>query len=816
MSRPGSLLSASLRIVGAALLALATLVAPAYAASPTAAPAAQPLASQLNADGTLAPGASGSFDTSGYALTLGANGAPRFVPAAANAVAGDEGWDDRFGTPGTYNVTNLYAMAAAPNGDVYVGGWFRSIPGVTSSGILRWDGNRWHALGEGIRGGGENVYAIALRDNLVYVAGDFTNAGDVAANDIAVWDGQSWAAVGDGTGPRLSSYGSFEEGYLYAAAVAPNGDLYVGGRFNQIDDVAANGVARWDGQGWHALGKGIYELSDAEGAEPMDAWVYALAISDDGALYAGGRFNRAGELKANAVARWDGSAWSALGSGLRTESDYETNGDVRALAVGNGVLYAGGQFARAGGVNAKNIAAWNGSAWSALGSGLAEQYESSPPVLSLALDGATLYAGGEFDSAGGKSIKGLARWNGSAWSAVGDGANVISHSSDVIARTIAIGADGLFAAGQIDQVGTRYVFGIARWDGQNWDSLGYGVATYGDSPAEIRSIAIDDAGRVYIAGFISQVAGIQVSNVAMWDGAEWNDLGGGVKGGNNYVSAVLAVGDEVFVGGDFSQAGELPTTNIARWTISTQTWSAVGTGIDGGVRALAFGDGLLFAGGGFDNAGGVEAKDLASWDGAKWSGLAGDFEIFEIFDTGNEAGTYVNALAYANGRIYAGGYFQTIHEKGAPLRSGYTVVHNLISYELDSGEWFLLGTPLFPGVTNGGSSGFGTYVYALAYVNGGIYVGGEFNRAGNTPARNLARYDLATDVWTAPGTTGGNVEKEAVRGLTAYGNDLFVAGAFTTIGTSPARYVARYDTAAGQWSTLGSGLRWYNDKFTVA
>jgi hypothetical protein len=43
---------------------------------------------------------------------------------------------------------------------------------------------------------------------------------------------------------------------------------------------------------------------------------------------------------------------------------------VFALAVSGSDVYAGGNFKTAGGGAATNIAKWNGSSWSALGSGM--------------------------------------------------------------------------------------------------------------------------------------------------------------------------------------------------------------------------------------------------------------------------------------------------------------------------------------------------------------------------------------------------------------------------------------------------------------
>ena len=147
--------------------------------------------------------------------------------------------------------------------------------------------------------------------------------------------------------------------------------FYAGGEFTSAGGSPANGIAKWNGSTWSAPGSGV---------SGVDYPYVSTLLWNDGQLYAGGRFTTAGGVTVNHVARWDGAAWNALGSGVGDGVNYAA---VYALLKdATGGIVAAGDFPKIGATNAGSIARWNGSTWQPLGSGV------SGWVWDLAKDGA--------------------------------------------------------------------------------------------------------------------------------------------------------------------------------------------------------------------------------------------------------------------------------------------------------------------------------------------------------------------------------------------------------------------------------------------
>ncbi len=351
--------------------------------------------------------------------------------------------------------------------------------------------------------------------------------------------------------------------------------LYAGGNFTTAGGVSANFIARWNGQNWSPLGSG------------MDSFVHALTVFDDGsgagpALYAGGYFTTAGGVSASRIARWNGQNWSPLGNGM--------NNAVNALTVfddGSGAgpsLYAGGLFTTAGGVSASRIARWDGQNWSPLGGGM----NGGVADLTVFDDGSgagpALYAGGNFTTAVGVSANHIARWDGQNWSPLGSGMDSFVHALTVFDDGSGAGP-ALYAGGNFTTAGGVSANFIARWDGQNWSPLGSGMDSF------VLALTVFDDGSgagpaLYAGGNFTTAGGVSASSIARWDGQNWSPLGSGIHG---WVVALTVfddgsgAGPALYVGGAFI-ASPADDSFLARWQ---------GCTVDSGDPADLNGDGVV-------------------------------------------------------------------------------------------------------------------------------------------------------------------------------------------------------------------------------
>ncbi|MCU0867811.1 MAG: hypothetical protein MUC36_28835 [Planctomycetes bacterium] len=642
----------------------------------------------------------------------------RLVLGGSFRVAGDilansiAAWDPAIGTWAPFGAgldIHVRALVALPNGELLAAGDNPGLAGPSFQ-VARWNGSTWLPLAAGFsdQGGPFEIRAATVLPNGdLVVAGLFTVAGGTPANNIARWNGTTWSALGTGLGVAVD-----------ALTTMPNGDLVAGGRFTVVGGLPATGVARWNGSVWTPLG-----------LVPSN-FVTALASLPNGDLLAGFNLSLSGQGATSTLRRWNGSVWSQVGSvtmpGQMLRIEVLLNGDF--LAAGgdlggfcqrwNGVAWSplgaspdapvhtsthlpnfflniviGGAFTSLGSTPARSTARWDGSAWNAFG------------VPSLAGKGQALLVlpNGDVIAAGGNSV---VRWNGTAWSPL----ESFAANASVL-ELAALPNGDVLAGGSLAPSGPGAH--LARWNGTSWLPLGAGVN------GTVRAIATQSDGSLIAGGNFSMAGGAPAPGIARWNGTAWSSLAGGVTDSFAQPGAVNALATapngDLFVGGSFTRAGTVVTSNIARWNGSA--WSALGTGLIGSVRALAvLPNGDLLAGGGFVLGGSVLAQ-VVRWNGITWSAVAGG-----------------PLLAVTSIAVLPNG--------------GFLVGSDLFGQGL---------SPVWLARWNGSgwsavNLGVDRFVDALAFhPSGEVFVGGRFTTAGGVVSPGVAR--LST---TCPATANAN------------------------------------------------------------
>ena len=348
-----------------------------------------------------------------------------------------------------------------------------------------------------------------------------------------------------------------------------------------------------------------------------------------------------------------GSYWAAKNPVLRySDGQWDTLGYLPTPIIKSVVLYhdtllAGGSFTYLDdGTPAEGIAYWSGSAWQLYG-------DLDHAVWKLRVLDDTLYAVGSFDQADGQPAKGIARRQGGQWVPVG-----LLPMDEMWYWDVIKFQDRLITLGNGYINGLR---GIYQLENNEWSVLGPGF-TGGTSGAQ--SMAVYQ-GSLYVGGQILLQEGNAGQAIMRWDGTQFHPVGAGLQ---TYFN-------------DFSSI-----SNAVCMTVHND---------------------LLWVGGGFRYASGVEAHGMATWDGSRWCGVPGvlfgeqwggaismDFYHDTLFiacgDTAD--GQFVNNAAKFVGSSY-------VDSCGAPVGISTTAVvdHSRFLAWLDaSGQWFVTGAT--PGI----------------------------------------------------------------------------------------------------------------------
>lgn len=607
-------------------------------------------------------------------------------------------------------------------------------------------------------------------------------------------------------------------GNIYASAMFDDGTgsaLYVGGDFVSIGGTAANGIAKYDGSQWHAVGGGTQATGGLQRGT-----VYALTVFDpDGPgpipakLIVGGDFDFVDctdfgvGLASAGVAAWTGQAWEAM-PGLAVHGGIVGSSDgIRSLAVyDNGAgprVFACGNFGVAGGVS--GIAQWDGFAWQNVGgTGISDGYASALKVHTDSA-GTNLYVGGTFTGLiAVPGTPGIARWNGTSWSSVGGGNGSVDSF-------VEFDPDGPGASPTLLYAVSGG--GLRAWNGSTWGPNFPIPNVQCPGPTLGVTVFNDGSGdKIYVGG--NNCGGgtpFGTTRLTKFDGTSFSLVGDDIYGGQGnegtkpswitHLGVYSSNGvPTLFAGGYFLGTIAAPTQGLLQWTGSNWTtfgpWGGASqdptqvdhlpSGWQNGGYALGTFD-LDGAGpqprsvvaAGYIYAMGGAHSPVVARNGSGWTSVGGDIpgvqgvQVVHEHTSGSTSDLYVSA--YTNPGQAAG------------------------VYKLNANTWQPVGT-------NWGFTGsVAGYVRAMVSTDLGLgtklYAFGRFEQIDGSPIRMAAMLNGSSWVAVGSGPAGsaGNSAHTAEAFNDGTGNAIFVAGDFSTGGR-----VQRWNGTT--WSNASAGL----------
>jgi hypothetical protein len=296
----------------------------------------------------------------------------------------NQAWQGLGVTSANSIINIIWCMAFDAAGNLYVGGEFANIGGVTNVNCIakyNISTNTWTKLGSGIQySAGKNIRAIEISsEGTVFIGGYFDAAGgNTNCKHIAYYNGTDWAPLSTGL-----------NGEVRSLKFASDGRLLIGGTFTNADGTNGDYVCWWNGSAF----KSFTDL----GATEISGFVWSIDINPAGTIIIGGQFvNAGGDINADGIAAWRGNNWGSLEAGGLSGGGIYNVYKVRCAS--NGDIYASGTFTTAGNLKVDRVARSVGGAWQRMDIDLPN---INVPILAMleASDG-SFYLGGQFSTAG--------------------------------------------------------------------------------------------------------------------------------------------------------------------------------------------------------------------------------------------------------------------------------------------------------------------------------------------------------------------------------------------------------------------------------
>lgn len=535
-------------------------------------------------------------------------------------------------------------------------------------------------------------------------------------------------------------------GVVWDIAVTGN-SAYLGGAFTYTGP--ANGCA------------GAAELAtgaSSSGFPEFSGIVYCIVSDGEGGWYVGGQFVEASTGLKNLV-------HVQADQTIRRSWAPKPDGVVRALALGSGKLFVGGDFDQIAGVSRQCLVALEldvvrTNPWPA---------RANNAVHTMVLAGDTLYVGGEFTKINNVNRARLASIDANT-AGLGTWDPGVSGGDNIV-YTLAVDGSLVYVGGNFTTCGTKPRNRIAAVDAttgvaNNWNPN----ASHTSGSASVHGIVVKP-NAVYVGGYFTAIGGRNRSHLAALSrttgqaDATWD------PSPNGWVKVLLPQGTDLLVGGQFTQIAnedrlgvamlEVASAALKPWFVGT---SSLRPGVTPIVRAMAVDNQQVAIGGDFVSIGGVirnrlAALDLTTGQATRWNpGADGD-----VYD-----------LCLGTNGLFVGGVFNNI---------GGAAIPRLAQVNLADGQaldW------------NPFSSVSGNHcVVTMVRQGERLYVGGYFNAMGGESRNNLAELDLAD----ATATAWNPAPQGVVRQLLVRQDRLYVAGEYSGIASGNRAYLSAFELA---------------------